>query len=109
MYQSSALEYRERIKQLLREHLDELQAQPPELIVLDEFVQVGCKAFKDDTQVLVVDERVEHSKEMMLVVFVVFSVQLFQNVQDCDQRRCSLRPCALPSLTNCKIATSIIL
>jgi len=69
------------IQQLRSKHLDELQTQPSELVVLDEFVQVGRQAFKHDAQVLVMDELVPHTKNVMLVFRIGFAVELRARIQ----------------------------
>ncbi len=38
MYQPRIFQHLERVQQLRREHLDQLEAKPTELVVLDEFV-----------------------------------------------------------------------
>ncbi len=60
MYQSSVLQHRQRIQQLSRKHLDKLQAQASELIVLDQLVEIGCQTLKDDAEMSMMNEAVQH-------------------------------------------------
>lgn len=69
------------VQQLRSKHLDELQAESAELVVLDEFVQVGRQAFKDDAQVLVMNELVPHTKNVMLVFRIGFAIELRAQIQ----------------------------
>lgn len=46
------------------------------MVVLDEFVQVGREALKDEAKVVVVYEGIQHPQKMVFVVFVRLGVEL---------------------------------
>ena len=48
----------QRVQELLGEYPDQCCAQPPELILLDQLVQIDTQQFKHQTEMLPVDERV---------------------------------------------------
>lgn len=83
------------IQQLRSKHLDELQTESAELVVLDEFVQVGRQAFKYDAQVLVMNELVAHTQNVMLVFRIGFAVELRAQVQvrvvTCGRELCCIK------------------
>jgi hypothetical protein len=74
--QASIFQYRQTFKELLREHLHELCAEALELVLLDEFVQVGRETFEDEAEVAFVRERLEHAKDVVSVARVVLLIQL---------------------------------
>jgi hypothetical protein len=72
------LEDGERVEELAREDLDELDRQALELVLLDELVQVGREQLEDEAQVLLVNERVTHAQNVVLVVRIQVLVQLME-------------------------------
>ena len=44
--------------------------------MFDELIQVGGQAFKDDAQVLVVNELISHPQDVVLVFRIGFAVEL---------------------------------
>jgi hypothetical protein len=58
MYQASLLQDCHGIQQLGHEHLDKLGAEPLELVLLDEFIEIRGQQLKDETEVISMDEGV---------------------------------------------------
>jgi len=65
------------IQQLLSKHTDKSSAQSTELVLFDELVKVDAEQFKRKTQMLTVNKCVLQTKQVMVVVLVVFAVQLW--------------------------------
>lgn len=63
-------------KQLLSKDTNKSCAKTTELILLDQLVQVDAEQFKDETQVLPVNESIFQPQQMMIVVLVHLLVQL---------------------------------
>ena len=58
MNESRLLQDRQGVEQLGSEDLYELRAETLELVLLDQLVQVGRQQLEDQTQMILVDERV---------------------------------------------------
>lgn len=56
MNQPRFLQYTQRVEKLCCEDLDELRAQALELVLLNELVQVRGEKFKDEAQMVPMDE-----------------------------------------------------
>ena len=50
------------------ENLDELCTQALELVLLDEFIEVGGQQLEDETQMVTMDKRVSETQYVVLVV-----------------------------------------
>ena len=59
---------------------DQLEAEPLELIFLDQLVQVDAEQFKSDASVGAKDKMVKHMNDVIAIVFVL----LAQVLQDSD-------------------------
>lgn len=70
------MEHLHRVQQLTRKHLHKLDTQPPKPVLLDEFVQVGRKALKNEAEVFAVDEVGSHAEDVVFVVGVALVVEL---------------------------------
>lgn len=68
------------VQELLSEHPHKRGAQPAELILLDQFVEVDTEQFKTQTEVLPVDKGIFQPKEMMVIILVELVVEL----QNCE-------------------------
>lgn len=77
MNQSSFVQEAKRIQELLGEHPYKGRAQPPELVLLDELVQVHTEQLEDKAKMLLVYEGVFQAQNMMVVVLVKFAVELW--------------------------------
>lgn len=76
MDQSSFLQEAQSVQKLLSEHSHKRCAQAPELVLLDQLVQVDAQQFKHQTEMLSMDEGILKTEDMVLIVFVVFGIQL---------------------------------
>jgi hypothetical protein len=76
MDQSSFVEQRQAIEQLLGKDADKSCAEAAELVLLDELVQVDAEQFEDETQMLAMNKGIFETEEMVVVVFVEFCVEL---------------------------------
>lgn len=76
MDQVSLVQEAQCIQQLLRKHPHEGRTQTPELILLDELVEVDTEQLKCQAQMLTMDEGVFQPKEMMVIILVVLAVEL---------------------------------
>lgn len=76
MYQTRFVQESQAVQELLGENPDQCGTKTPELVLLDQFVQVDAKELKDQAQVLPVYESVLESQKMMVVVFVKLSIEL---------------------------------
>lgn len=64
----------QRVQQLLCEDADEGRAQPPELILLDQLVEIDTEKFEGKTEMLAVYECVLETQEVVVVILVVLAV-----------------------------------
>jgi hypothetical protein len=64
------------VQQLLSKHSDECSTQSTELVLLNELVEVDTEQFERKTQVLTVNKCVFQTKQVVVIVLVVFAVQL---------------------------------
>ena len=76
MDQPGLVQEAETAQKLLCKDANESGAQPPELVLLDQLVQVDAKQLEDETEMLSVDEGILQSEQVMIVVFVELAVQL---------------------------------
>lgn len=80
MDQPGILQHGQTLQELLCEDFDQLRTETLELILLDELVQIGRKAFKDQTQMILVRKRLDHPDDVMRVVWIVLAVELSVSV-----------------------------
>lgn len=83
MNQMRLVQQTQGIQQLLCKHANKGGAQSAELVLLDELVEVDAKQFERKAQMLPVNECVLEAKQMVVVVLVVLTVELW------DVSRCS--------------------
>jgi hypothetical protein len=74
--QVSLVQKAQGIQQLLCKDTDESGAQAPELVLLDQFVQVDTEKLKGKTEMLPVNEGVLQTQKVVIIILVVFAVQL---------------------------------
>ena len=74
--ESCILEDGEGIEKLSHEDFDELGAETLELILFDEFIEVGGEELKDETEMISVDEGVAETEDVVLVGGIEVLVQL---------------------------------
>lgn len=99
MDQPGILQHGQTLQELLCEDFDQLRTETLELILLDELVQIGRKAFKDQTQMILVRKRLDHPDDVMRVVWIVLAVELSMSVTNPVPK--------LDPRTSSRIATSI--
>jgi hypothetical protein len=100
--EARVLEDGERVEELRGEDLDELDGEPLELVLLDELVQVRGQELEDEAEMVLVDERVPHAQDVVLVVRVAVLVQLW-DTSAWAQSECGW------SLASSRMVTSIML
>lgn len=76
MDQSRLVQEGQTVQQLLSENPYQRGTKTPELVLLDQLVQVDAKKLEHQAQVLPVDERVLESQQMVVVVLVEFRIEL---------------------------------
>lgn len=76
MYQPRLVQQTKRIEQLLRKDPNQRRTQSTELILLDELVEVDTQQLKDQTQMLLVNESILQSQNMMIVMLIKLTVKL---------------------------------
>lgn len=76
MNQARFVQEGQAIQELLGENPDQCGTKTPELVLLDQFVQVDAEKLEDETQMLPVDERILESQQMVVVVLVELRVEL---------------------------------
>jgi hypothetical protein len=74
--ETGLVEERETVQELLRKDAHEGGAEAPELVLLDELVEVDAQQLKHEAQVLPVDERVLEAEQVVVVVLVELGVEL---------------------------------
>lgn len=77
MYETSLVQQRQPIQQLLCEHAHERCAETPELVLFDQLVEIDAQQFENKAQMLPVYERVLQTQDMVVVVLVELRVQLY--------------------------------
>lgn len=103
MNQPRLVEQRKPVKQLLGKDSDQRRAQPAELVLFDELVQVDAQQLEDQAQMLPVNECILEPEQMMIVVLVELGVELPAAIRTQDQLCEGDRP------TKSSTDTSIIL
>ena len=93
MYHPLAAEELERHQDLLREAADESQREPPEVVVLEEIVQVDGEELEGDAQVAAEVEVLLHLHQIMLVLLVLVP-QVLQNLE--LHQRLVVKPLLVP-------------
>lgn len=78
MDDSSLLHDDKRIKELLREYPDEVQAETPHQVLLDEIVQAAREQLEDETEVRPMEEGLLEPEYVVRVIQVVMEVDLQQ-------------------------------
>lgn len=76
MNQTCLVQKGQTIQELLCENPDQCGAKTPELVLLDQFIQIDAEKLKDQAQMLSMDESVLEPQEVMVVVFVKLGVEL---------------------------------
>jgi len=76
MDQSSLIEQRQTIEELLGKDTDQSRAETAELVLLDELVQVDAEQFEDETEMLAVDEGIFEAEEVVVIVFIELCIEL---------------------------------
>lgn len=61
---------------MLGKHPNKCSAQSTELILFDQLIKIDTEQFKCETQMLTVDECVLETKQMVVIVLVIFAVEL---------------------------------
>jgi hypothetical protein len=64
------------VQKLLSKHPDKSRAQPSELVLLDELVQIHTEQLEDETKMLLVNEGVFQPQDVVIVVLVELAVEL---------------------------------
>lgn len=64
------------IQNLTHKDPDEVRTQAAKLVLLDKFVEIDAEHFKDDAEMVLVDKRVFHAANVVLIVWVVFIIEL---------------------------------
>ena len=93
MYHPLAAEELERHQDLLREAADESQREPPEVVVLEEIVQVDGEELEGDAQVAAEVEVFLHLHQVVLVLLVLVP-QVLQNLE--LHQRLLVKPLLVP-------------
>lgn len=76
MDQSSLIEQRQTIEELLGKDTDQSRAETAELVLLDELVQVDAEQFEDETEMLAVDEGIFEAEEVVVIIFIELCIEL---------------------------------
>ena len=76
MNKASLVQQREPIQKLLGKDTNKGCAQAPELVLLDEFIEINAQEFKHQAEVLSVNKSILEAEKVMVVVFVELGVQL---------------------------------
>lgn len=76
VYQARFVQEGQAIQELLGENPDQRGTKTPELVLLDQFVQIDAEKFKDQAQVLPVYKGILQSQEVVVVILIKLSVQL---------------------------------
>jgi hypothetical protein len=88
---------------LLGKNTDESRAQTTKLVLLDQLIKIDTEQFKDQTEMLPVDESILQTKQVVVVVLVIFAVKLHGRRLEYFEQTKRLEP------TKSKTETSIIL
>jgi len=76
MYKPRLVQQTKCIQKLLSKYSNQGRTQSPKLILLDELVQVDAKKLKDQAKVLLVDKCVFQPQDVVIIIFVEFTVEL---------------------------------
>lgn len=76
MYQARFVQEGETVQKLLGENPDQCGTKTPELVLLDQFVQVDAEKLEDQAQMLPVYKCVLESQEVVVVVLVELGIEL---------------------------------
>lgn len=76
MYQPSLVEESQAVQELLSKHPHQCGTKTPELILLDQLIEVDAEQLKDQTQVLLVYECILESQQVVIIVLVELRVEL---------------------------------
>lgn len=88
MYKPSLIEKSQSVQQLLCKNPDKSRAQPSKLILLDKLVKIYAEKLENKAEMLSMNKRVFQSKEMMVVIFVKFSIKLERVSNNPSERSC---------------------
>jgi hypothetical protein len=76
MYKTSLVQQAETIQELLSKDSHKRRAQAPELVLLDQLVQIDAKQFENQAKMLSMDKSILQSEEMMVVVLIELRIEL---------------------------------
>ena len=76
MYKARLIKQTESVQQLLGEDSDEGGTQTPELILLDQFIQIHREKLEHQAQMLLVDEGIFQPEEIVIIILVELAVEL---------------------------------
>lgn len=74
MNESGLVEEGKAVEQLLGKDSDQRRAETTELILFDELIQVDAEQFKDEAQMLAMDESILQPQKVVIVIFVELGV-----------------------------------
>jgi hypothetical protein len=80
MYQSGLVEQGQTVQELLCKYTNKRCAEPSELVLFDQLVQINAEQFENKTKMLSVDEGILQTQNVVIIVLVKFCIELSPSV-----------------------------